>query len=394
MNQTSSNQKYSLFSSKNLVLAGSIFWWFNLYLYVPILPIYSKESGASLQFVGIIIASYAIGQILFRIPIGYLSDKMKSRKLFSVFAALFSCLGSATLYLSSQPSEILIARTITGIAAAGWVAISVYYSSFFAMNERSKSSTTILASNTFSVFAGTFCGGYLSDLYGLKICFLLSFLSGAIATVFFIISKENKFVVQTKFSSSTFLKLMKNRVLIAFCIIGIFVQFNTFSTTFSFFPIYLNNLGYSDSFIGNIVSFATLFTLVGTLSSPYFLKRMNFWRVAAVFSIPLAICTLLTPYIDNIILLILVRLMVGFSHGIIFSSIMGLIVKVFDQNYQASAMGIFQAVYAVGMFSGPFISGIIGDIYDINAVFITSSIVVVGIFLIAYLMKSQKLINN
>tara|TARA_B100001167_G_C16578194_1_gene215702 strand:+ start:216 stop:437 length:222 start_codon:yes stop_codon:yes gene_type:complete len=73
---------------------------------------------------------------------------------------------------------------------------------------------------------------------------------------------------------------------------------------------------------------------------------------------------------------------------------MGLIVKVFDQNYQASAMGIFQAVYAVGMFSGPFISGIIGDIYDINAVFITSSIVVVGIFLIAYLMKSQKLINN
>ena len=394
MNLTNSNSKNSLSSSKNFVLAGSLFWWFNLYLYVPILPIYSKESGASLQFVGMIIASYSIGQILFRIPIGYLSDKMKSRKLFSVLAALFSCVGSGALYLSNQPIDIFLARTLTGIAAAGWVAISVYYSSFFSMNERSKSSTTILASNTFSVFAGTFCGGYLSDLYGLKICFLLSSLSGAIAMILFMISKEKKIATQTKFSSRTFLQLLKNPILIGFCAIGIFIQFNTFSTTFSFFPLYLNSLGFSDSFIGNITSFGTLFVLIGTISSPYFLKRIGFWKVAATFSVPLAIGTFLTLYISDPALLILVRLVVGFSTGVIFSSMMGLIVKIFDQNYQASAMGIFQSIYAIGMFSGPFISGIIGDIYDINAVFITSSIMGVAIFLIAYLMKSQKLINN
>ena len=394
MNLTNSNSKNSLSSSKNFVLAGSLFWWFNLYLYVPILPIYSKESGASLQFVGMIIASYSIGQIFFRIPIGYLSDKMKSRKLFSVLAALFSCVGSGALYLSNQPIDIFLARTLTGIAAAGWVAISVYYSSFFSMNERSKSSTTILASNTFSVFAGTFCGGYLSDLYGLKICFLLSSLSGAIAMILFMISKEKKIATQTKFSSRTFLQLLKNPILIGFCAIGIFIQFNTFSTTFSFFPLYLNSLGFSDSFIGNITSFGTLFVLIGTISSPYFLKRIGFWKVATTFSVPLAIGTFLTLYISDPALLILVRLVVGFSTGVIFSSMMGLIVKIFDQNYQASAMGIFQSIYAIGMFSGPFISGIIGDIYDINAVFITSSIMGVAIFLIAYLMKSQKLINN
>ena len=64
----------ALFKPHNYVILGSLFWWFSLYIYVPVLPIYSKDLGANLQFVGLIIGSYAVGQVLFRIPIGYLSD--------------------------------------------------------------------------------------------------------------------------------------------------------------------------------------------------------------------------------------------------------------------------------------------------------------------------------
>ena len=88
MNTDSQNINKSLFSSEKLVFIGSAFWWFSLYIYVPILPIFSKDLGANLGFVGLIVASYSIGQILFRMPIGYLSDRLKSRKLFSVFTYL------------------------------------------------------------------------------------------------------------------------------------------------------------------------------------------------------------------------------------------------------------------------------------------------------------------
>ncbi|MAR57470.1 MAG: MFS transporter, partial [Rickettsiales bacterium] len=129
----------NIFKPQTYVILGSLFWWFSLYIYVPVLPLYSKDLGASLQFIGIIIGSYALGQILFRIPIGYFSDKLKSRKLFSVLSGIISFLGSAYLFISNNPDDVLIGRTITGVAAAGWVAISVYYSSFFSRNERFKS---------------------------------------------------------------------------------------------------------------------------------------------------------------------------------------------------------------------------------------------------------------
>ena len=65
----------TFFKPHNYVILGSLFWWFrSLYIYVPVLQ-YIQDLGSSLQFIGIIVGSYALGQILFRIPIGYLSDK-------------------------------------------------------------------------------------------------------------------------------------------------------------------------------------------------------------------------------------------------------------------------------------------------------------------------------
>ncbi|MBM01705.1 MAG: hypothetical protein CL762_03190 [Chloroflexi bacterium] len=381
----------SFFSSEKLVILGSTFWWFSLYVYVPILPIFSKDLGANLGFVGLIVASYSIGQILFRIPIGYLSDRLKSRKLFSVFAALVSTLGSSFLFFADQPNEVFIGRTITGISAAGWVAISVYYSSFFSPKERSKSSTYILGSNTISVFLGTFLSGFISDLFGTNMCFLISILSGLMATLLFILSKENKFKLEVEFSTSVFFKLMSNRLLIAFCVIGIFIQFVTFSTLFSFFPIYLNGLGYTDSIVGNVVSFSTLASLAGTLMSPILLRKFGFWKTASASSIPIAMSTLITPFIENLSVLIIMRLIAGFGVGIVFSSLMGLIVREFQENYQASAMGIFQAIYAIGMFSGPLISGIIAANFGISYVFVFSSLVSLMIFIVCIIMRTEKL---
>ena len=70
---------------------------------------------------------------------------------------------------------------------------------------------------------------------------------------------------------------------------------------------------------------------------------------------------------------------------------MGLIVREFQENYQASAMGIFQAVYAIGMFSGPLISGIIASNFGISYVFGFSSLISLMIFLVCILMRTEKL---
>ena len=381
----------NIFKPQTYVILGSLFWWFSLYIYVPVLPLYSKDLGASLQFIGIIIGSYALGQILFRIPIGYFSDKLKSRKLFSVLSGIISFLGSAYLFISNNPDDVLIGRTITGVAAAGWVAISVYYSSFFPRNERFKSSTIILSSNMLSVFIGTFLSGYISDLISIKACFLLSMVTAIISSILFFISKEKPFDAKTQFSTIQFINLLKNKLLICLCLIGILIQFITFSINFSYFPIYLNELSFSDSIVGNVVAFYTLASFIGTISSPRLIKRFGLWKIFIFSAILIGVTTSITPYFENLIFLILLRLIGGISGGIIFSSCMSSIVRGFQENYQASAMGIFQAVYAIGMFLGPVISGIIGAKMNLESVFIFSAFISLLIITVCFFIRSEEL---
>ena len=381
----------TFFKPHNYVILGSLFWWFSLYIYVPVLPIYSKDLGSSLQFIGIIVGSYAVGQILFRIPIGYLSDRLKSRKLFSVLSGIVSFLGSLYLFISNSPNDILIGRTITGVAAAGWVAISVYYSSFFPRNERFKSSTIILSSNMLSVFLGTFLSGYISDLISIKTCFLLSMVAAILSSILFLFSKEKPFDAKSQFSTIQFISLLRNKLLICLCLIGIFIQFITFSINFSYFPIYLNELSFSDSIVGNLVAFYTLASFIGTISSPRLIKKFGLWKIFIYSAILIGLTTLITPLFENLFLLIFLRLIGGIGGGIIFSSCMSSIVRGFQENYQASAMGIFQAVYAIGMFLGPILSGVIGSNINLESVFIFSSSVTLPIILISFFIKKEEL---
>ena len=381
----------TFFKPHNYVILGSLFWWFSLYIYVPVLPIYSKDLSSSLQFIGIIVGSYALGQILFRIPIGYLSDRLKSRKLFSVLSGIVSFLGSLYLFISNSPNDVLIGRTITGVAAAGWVAISVYYSSFFPRNERFKSSTIILSSNMLSVFLGTFLSGYISDLISIKTCFLLSMVAAILSSILFLFSKEKPFDAKSQFSTIQFINLLRNKLLICLCLIGIFIQFITFSINFSYFPIYLNKLSFSDSIVGNLVAFYTLASFIGTISSPRLIKRFGLWKIFIYSAILIGLTTLITPLFENLFLLIFLRLIGGIGGGIIFSSCMSSIVRGFQENYQASAMGIFQAVYAIGMFLGPILSGVIGSNINLESVFIFSSSVTLPIILISFFIKKEEL---
>ena len=381
----------TFFKPHNYVILGSLFWWFSLYIYVPVLPIYSKDLGSSLQFIGIIVGSYALGQILFRIPIGYLSDRLKSRKLFSVLSGIVSFLGSLYLFISNSSNDVLIGRTITGVAAAGWVAISVYYSSFFPRNERFKSSTIILSSNMLSVFLGTFLSGYISDLISIKTCFLLSMVAAILSSILFLFSKEKPFDAKSQFSTIQFINLLRNKLLICLCLIGIFIQFITFSINFSYFPIYLNELSFSDSIVGNLVAFYTLASFIGTISSPRLIKRFGLWKIFIYSAILIGLTTLITPLFENLFLLIFLRLIGGIGGGIIFSSCMSSIVRGFQENYQASAMGIFQAVYAIGMFLGPILSGVIGSNINLESVFIFSSSVTLPIILISFFIKKEEL---
>ena len=81
------------------------------------------------------------------------------------------------------------------------------------------------------------------------------------------------------------------------------------------------------------------------------------------------------PFIKGVPLLIASRVLYGVGLGLCFPVIMGLSIKQVDREQRASAMGFFQAVYAIGMFAGPVTAGAIGSRWGYTTLFLTTGVV-------------------
>ena len=61
--------------------------------------------------------------------------------------------------------------------------------------------------------------------------------------------------------------------------------------------------------------------------------------------------------------------LMGIANGIFYPILLGLSIEKVDLPHRSTAMGIHQAVYALGMFAGPWIGGILADALGIRAMF-------------------------
>jgi len=60
----------------------------------------------------------------------------------------------------------------------------------------------------------------------------------------------------------------------------------------------------------------------------------------------------------------------GLGHGLSFPVLMGLAIKDVASADRGKAMGVFQSVYALGMFCGPAIAGFLAERYGIKTFFV------------------------
>ena len=64
---------------------------------------------------------------------------------------------------------------------------------------------------------------------------------------------------------------------------------------------------------------------------------------------------------------------IGFANGFRYPTLMGLAIAQVDPEERSTAMGIHQAVYALGMFAGPWLAGLIADAVGLRLMFVVVS---------------------
>ena len=151
--------------------------------------------------------------------------------------------------------------------------------------------------------------------------------------------------------------------------LGLVLQYAIWSSTFGFTPNLANYLGASDTLLGILVSMNVAVVTLGNLATTAVARRIRArWMVALGFLlVGLGLGTLFLA--RGIPMVFLGQVFMGLASGVGYPVLMGLTIRYVDNGQRATAMGLYQSVYAIGMFTGPWLSGILADAIGIQPMF-------------------------
>ena len=370
--------------ARPLATAAIACFWISLYLYVPVLPLHASSLGASLSMVGAIVASYAIAQLLLRIPIGVLADLLGTRRPLALASIALSGVAALWLAIAPDPWSLFWARSLTGLAAAGWVVISVLYAAYYPPERATRATSAMMGANTVGILIATPVGATIAELWDVRASFLAASVVAAAGMALLAAAPEPQ-VARARYSAATFRRVLGRADLWVVSAAAVSLIFVTFATTFGFLPLLAEARGAGTAEVGWVATAAVGAALPGVLATPYLVDRTGVRGTLLLSSVVSAAALVAMPVAGSWELVAALQLPAGWGRGILTTLLLSLALRAAPPAEQATAMGVYQATYSVGMFAGPALSGGVAEWWGIGAVFHLSALVTLAGLALAYL---------
>lgn len=354
-----------------LFLVLSFIFWFSNFIYIPILSPYLETIGGDYTFIGMVLGSYGLMQFLFRLPFGIFSDLIKVRKPFIIFGMVVSTLSCVTFAWADSLGWILLARSLAGIAAATWVAFTILFSSYFSERDLHRAMGSISLAVVLAQLLGMVVSGYIVDQWGWQAPFWMGGIIGFVGIVLSLfIYESNEDFPKEPIQLKELVSVMLEPALLKVSFLSILAHGIIFTTMFGFTPTFALKLGLQTDEISMVIfSFMIPHAIATMLSGKIFVPLFGQWRLLKLAFALTAIFTICTPLIDTKGMLFMIQGLNGFSLGTLFPLFLGMAVESIPLEKRATAMGAYQAIYAIGMFAGPFIAGVLISHLGISAGF-------------------------
>jgi MFS family permease len=353
-----------------LFAAAAFLYWAGLYLYMPTLPSYVQSKADNLALVGIVLSMYGLWQAAIRLPLGIAADWLGQRKPFILVGLILVGLGAWMLGTAQSVTGLAIGRAVTGLAAGTWVPLIVVFSSLFPPQEAVRATAILSLIGSVGRILATAATGSLNQLGGYSLAFFLATGAAALAILFLLPSQEMSRPSQRP-SVSGIGQLITRRDVLLPSVLAALSQYANWATTFGFMPILAKQLGGTDVAQSMLVSMHIALVILGNLLTTAIVGRVGARRLIyisfALLSIGIGGAALATW----LPLLFVSQLGIGLSMGISYPTLMGMSIRYVEDSQRTTAMGLHQAVYAVGMFGGPWISGWLADLIGIRLTFLT-----------------------
>lgn len=372
------NFEPSKFTHINFNLAVFCFW-FSIYIYVPLFSVYLEDIGFSYAAIGMILGGYGVTQILFRLPLGILSDVLHHvRKQLFIAGFVCSFISAIILVYFDGFVLVLIARLLAGITAAMWVMATVMYSYYFKPDKAARAMGAMQFNTVATQFICMAISGYIIASFGWNAPFWLGAVASVLGIIFVLNIKEVKIEVPNQAALSvkeyltnthaikgiktiTFLSLVAHAIL--------------FITIFGFSPIISVSIGISESeFIWLMSAFFIPHALISLLLMTFHLNP-TYNRILLIMSfIFSALFIYLISTANTLWTMSAYHAGLGLSLGFIFPILLSEVVKISPAELKMSAMGYYQSFYAFGILLGPILAGYVAEAVGLQGMFVITAI--------------------
>ncbi len=369
----------SLGFQKNLLLTIVTLFWFAQYVYVPFQTPYLLAMQVSSSMVGIIIGVYGFSQMALRMPVGLMADKNGRHKLFIIIGVASSALASIFRLIMPPESGFFIGNVLSGFASAMWISFMVLYASYFTKENIQRAMGLVIAANNIGVLGGFVISTLTYEYFGMKLLCILSVCSGIPAMLLSFLIKETGNKTNAP-KVRSLIKVYADKRLIFFSLLALIQQGVLMATCMSFTTQIAHELNATAMQIGLL---SIVYILSAVLFS-YFAASGFAQRQGARFWIPvimtaMAVYCFIVPMIQSPNLLIATQILAGSTTGILYSYCTSESLKNVPMNKRSTAMGYYQAIYAVGMTVIPMMAGVISESSGITTAFyVEGAIAIVG----------------
>lgn len=356
-------------NSRILLIAVFLFW-FAQYVYIPFQTPYLTGLGISSQMIGVIVGAYGVSQMLLRLPVGIMTDYQDHHKLFIVLGGVFSGTASIFRVTLASAAGYLTANLFSGFASAMWISFMVLYMSYYPLQQQ-KATGQLIFANNLGMLAGFITSTLFYEKIGMKTICIFSIGAGfccALTAMLLKSEKEKNAVPDVTVRS--LLSVCKNRRLWLFALLALVQQGVQMSTTMSFTTQIIRELG-ADSVLTGCAS--VIYMLSAVLCAK-FATTESCNRIGSSRWIVLVFCTtalycFFVPRSTSIGIICALQILPGMATGILLTFLTSEAMKEIPSEKKSTAMGFFQAVYALGMTGFPIVCGKIADNFSMTAAY-------------------------
>jgi MFS family permease len=361
-----------------LFLIAVLFFWAGQYIYLPTLPTYAQSKVSDLSAVGFILSMYGLLQALVRIPLGIASDWLGSRKPLIILGLALSGVGAWIMATGNDAFALAVGRATTGAATGAWVVIVVAFSALFPPEETVRASSLLMIFNSLGRILSTSTAGWLAEIGGYPLPFFiatgLGFLSAAILLP---INETRRPALPPNLHS--ILRILRRRDVLAPSLLSAVGQYALWTSAFGFFTVLAKQLGATSVSQSALITTHITLAMIGSFLTAW--RRLSItahqWIYLSFGLIAFGIA--IAALAPTLTILFIAPIFTGLGMGIGYPVLMGMSIVHVHDTERTIAMGLHQAIYALGMFSGPAISGALADAFGLQPMFAITATVTLGL---------------